>query len=249
MTDISGFGFSDGVSITVGDAPTAATFETPNLVHTTAPALSPGTLNDLEMVNPNSVAGGAGAAWFADFLDVPQAHQFHEGVESIFRAGITAGCSLGNYCPAAQVTRAQMAVFLLKAKLGRNYAPVPATGGYFPDVPADSFAAAWIEDLVRRGITAGCGGGNYCPNGIVTRAQMAVFLLKTLFGTQYEPAPATGEVFDDVPFDGFGAAWIEDLYARGVTGGCSSAPLLYCPNAPTNRGSMAVFLMRTFGLF
>ena len=247
--DVSGFGFADGVSITVGDAPTAATFETPNLVHTTAPALSPGTLNDLEMVNPNSVAGGAGAAWFADFLDVPQAHQFHEGVESIFRAGITAGCSLGNYCPAAQVTRAQMAVFLLKAKLGRNYAPVPATGGYFPDVPADSFAAAWIEDLVRRGITAGCGGGNYCPNGIVTRAQMAVFLLKTLFGTQYEPAPATGEVFDDVPFDGFGAAWIEDLYARGVTGGCSSAPLLYCPNAPTNRGSMAVFLMRTFGLF
>jgi hypothetical protein len=49
----------------------------------------------------------------------------------------------------------------------------------FNDVPASSPFCPWIEELVRRGITSGCGGGNYCPSASVTRAQMAVFLVRT----------------------------------------------------------------------
>jgi hypothetical protein len=41
------------------------------------------------------------------------------------------------------------------------------------------WAAAWIKQLVAEGITAGCGAGAYCPEAAVTRAQMAVFLVKT----------------------------------------------------------------------
>jgi hypothetical protein len=37
-------------------------------------------------------------------------------------------------------------------------------------------------------VTAGCGGGTYCPNDVVTRAQMAVFL-STTFGMPLPPAP------------------------------------------------------------
>jgi hypothetical protein len=33
--------------------------------------------------------------------------------------------------------------------------------------------------VVAEGITAGCGDGNYCPESAVTRAQMAVFLVRT----------------------------------------------------------------------
>jgi hypothetical protein len=71
-------------------------------------------------------------------------------------------------------------VFLLRAKYGAAYVP-PAATGVFNDVPVGSFAAAFIEQLAAEGITAGCGGGNYCPNGEVTRAQMAVFLVR-IFG-------------------------------------------------------------------
>ena len=39
--------------------------------------------------------------------------------------------------------------------------------------------APWVEEMARRGITSGCGGGNFCPNDSVTRAQMAVFLVTT----------------------------------------------------------------------
>jgi hypothetical protein len=73
-----------------------------------------------------------------------------------------------------------MAVFLLKAKYGAGYVP-PAVGAGtgFGDVPPDYWAGAFIKQLVTEGITAGCGSGNYCPESSVTRAQMAVFLVKT----------------------------------------------------------------------
>ena len=75
-----------------------------------------------------------------------------------------------------------MSVFLLKTLLGSSYSP-PACLGIFPDVPCSNAFAAWIEDLNRRGIAAGCGNGNYCPGNATTRGQMAVFLVKT-FGLQ-----------------------------------------------------------------
>ena len=110
---------------------------------------------------------------------------------------------------------------------------------------ADSFAAGWIEELASLGVTGGCGGGNYCPDGPVTRAQMAVFLLKTRLGSGYAP-PAAAGLFGDVPVGSFADAWIEDLYGRSITGGCSVSPLLYCPGNANTRGQMAVFLTKTF---
>src|SRR5206468_9596193 len=102
--------------------------------------------------------------WFANFLDVGSGNLFHDDVEAIVRAGITAGCGGGDYCPTAPVTRAQMAVFLLKAEHGSAYTP-PSCTGVFTDVACPGgFAADWIEELAAEGVTGGCGGGNFCPN-------------------------------------------------------------------------------------
>ena len=142
-----------------------------------------------------------------------------------------------------------MAVFMLRALLGNRYYPPPATGTVFTDVPADSFAAAWIEDLAARGITAGCGDGMYCPTDAIRRSQMAVFLLKTLLGANYEPPPATGTVFADVPADSFAADWIEDLVTRGIAAGClDRSGCATALTSVTNRAQMAIFLVKTFGL-
>ena len=115
-------------------------------------------------------------------------------------------------------------------------------------MPASDPFAPWIEELAALGVTGGCGGGNYCPDAPVTRAQMAVFLLKTLEGADYAPPARDGPVFDDVPARSLRRRWIEELSRRGVTGGCQASPLLYCPDAPDTRGQMAVFLTKTFGL-
>ena len=45
-----------------------------------------------------------------------------------------------------------------------------------------------VETIVRDGITSGCGGGNYCPSSSITRAQMAVFLLRAEHGSALRAA-------------------------------------------------------------
>jgi hypothetical protein len=184
------------------------------------------------------------------FPDVPTGNQFYNFIETVFHDGVTAGCSGGGYCPGAPVTRAQMAVFLLKSKLGSDHVPPPCTGTVFTDVPcAGGPFDPWIEELAGLGITGGCGGTLYCPGDAVTREQMAAFLLKTREGSAYVPPACTG-IFEDVPCTpGMGFSdWIEDLRDRQITGGCSASPSLYCPTSPNNRGQMAVFLVKTFGL-
>jgi hypothetical protein len=47
-------------------------------------------------------------------------------------------------------------------------------------VPPSDPAFQYIEALFASGITAGCAGGNYCPDAPLTRRQMAVFLAKAL---------------------------------------------------------------------
>lgn len=58
--------------------------------------------------------------------------------------------------------------------------PSPPGTPDFTDVPASSPQYKFIEALYHAGVTAGCGGGNYCPDSPLTRGQMAVFLAKAL---------------------------------------------------------------------
>jgi hypothetical protein len=180
------------------------------------------------------------------FSDVSFDHWARSFVEGIFRAGLTTGCGNARYCPDGQVSRAEMAVFLLRGIHGSAYTPPPATGGVFSDVPAGFWAAPWIEQLAEEGQTAGCGGGKYCPDQSVSRAEMAVFLLRAKHGPGFTPPPATGTVFADVPASFWAAAWIERLAAEGITTGCGNGS--YCPTNPVTRAEMAVFLARTFGI-
>jgi len=105
-------------------------------------------------------------------------HWAKNWIEALASDGVTSGCGNGNYCPDEPVTRAQMAVFLLRAKYGAQYTPPPVSGMVFQDVSINYWAAAWIEQFKNLGITSGCGNGNYCPDEPVTRAQMAIFLTR-----------------------------------------------------------------------
>ena len=180
------------------------------------------------------------------FADVPTSHPFYAFIENLFHSGATGGCGAGIYCPSGTVTRAQMAVFLLKGKFGASHVPPPATGLVFTDVQPGDFAADWIEELASLGITGGCGGGAYCPNNPVTRAQMAVFLLKAEHGSAYVPPPCVVPMFGDVPCSSPFAPWIQQLAAEGITAGCGGGN--YCPDDPNIRGQMAVFLVKVYGL-
>jgi hypothetical protein len=184
------------------------------------------------------------------FADVATNYWAYSYIERLVSAGITGGCGTGpvRYCPDNTITRDQMAVFLLKGIHGSAYSPPPvgvSTG--FGDVPTTHWAAAWIKQLAAEGITGGCGGGNYCPLKAVTRDQMAIFLLKAKYGSTYSP-PALGgsSGFSDVPPSHWAAAWIKQLAAEGITGGCGAGT--YCPGTAVSRAQMSIFLVKTFNL-
>jgi hypothetical protein len=72
---------------------------------------------------------------------------------------------------------------------------------------------------------------------------MAVFLLRAKYGSTYEPPPVDGSTgFSDVPPTYWAAAWIKQLAAESITGGCGTG--VYCPLKPVTREQMAVFLLR-----
>ena len=167
------------------------------------------------------------------FQDVGSGDPFAADIAWAFQAGITVGCGSGNFCPDGLVTRAQMASFLARA-LG-----LPASStDYFTDDEGSRHESS-INRLRAAGVTFGCGGTRFCPDGLVTRAQMASFLARAL-GL---PASSTDYFTDD---DGNRhESSINRLRAAGITFGCG--PGRFCPDGRVTRGQMAAFLHRAVG--
>ena len=163
---------------------------------------------------------------------------FEQNVEWLAASGVTKGCNPptnDQFCPDANVTRGQMAAFLVRAL------DLPAGGDdMFTDDDASVFEAD-IDSLASSGVTPGCGPGRFCPDGLVTRGQMAAFLNRALGDVLVAGEPTT---FSDTVGTTFEAdiAW---LSATGVTSGCGGDR--FCPDDLVTRGQMAAFLHRALG--
>ncbi|MEW6337014.1 MAG: S-layer homology domain-containing protein, partial [Acidobacteriota bacterium] len=258
LVTINGAGFLPSSAATFNGAPKPTTYLTSTQVRATLTYndLTSANIFPIAVTNPAAPEGevpappNATAPFVVHFADVPPSHPQYGSINLIRYNGITAGCDAsGNYCPASTLTRAQMAVFLLKAKHGSSYAP-PAcnpSSPIFADVACPSgFAVDWIEQFYREGITAGCGTNplRYCPDATITKAEMAVFLLKSKDGSSYTPPACTG-VFADVPCpSGFAVNWIEEIAERGVDTGCGGGN--FCPTQTVSRALMAQMVARTW---
>ncbi len=145
----------------------------------------------------NCVAGGVSL-----FSDVLPTDIFCRSVHYLASQNVTAGCSPTQYCPAPSVTRLEMSAFVARAVVAPgggaavplSYGPDPVTGfsyscdpntpnTHFDDVPVSNAFCKHAHFLWAKGIISGCGATSYCPNGPVTRDQMAKFLANG-FGVQ-----------------------------------------------------------------
>lgn len=171
----------------------------------------------------------------------------HEpNIEAIAAAGITKGCNPPDndrFCPDRPVSRSEMAAFLIRA-MGLENQLVPYQGT-FSDVPQGQWYTAYVETLAANGVTTGYADGTYRPERPVIRAEMAVFLVRA-FNTATVP-PAIG-IFDDVPPTDWYAPQAEQIYSDGITQGCRTNPLSYCPNDQVLRDQMASFLAKALGI-
>ena len=197
------------------------------------------------------------------FADVLPTHPLWRFVEGFFNKGLTTGCAINplRYCPDRGVTRAEMAVFILRALHADDptpYVPEDVEPDTFADVPVagKAWMEPWIEQFAKLGLTTGCGTTSmgkllYCPERGVTRAEMAVFLLRAKFGTAYVPMDEP-DIFVDMPVPGkdWMEPWAEQFYKLGYTTGCGGtvpgSDLKYCPERGVNRAEMATFIVRVF---
>jgi hypothetical protein len=206
------------------------------------------------LTNQAVVSGGAAAnasgfdstIVLPAFSDASNSDFFFNAVNLMRQYGITGGCSAAPplYCPNDNVTRAQMAIFVVRSVMGGDNFTYSATP-HFSDVPANTFGFQWIQKMFELGITAGCGSNNYCPNDAVTRGQMAVFVIRARLGAAADSTftyPATPSFTDADAASPF-FKWIQRMKADSITGGCGNGST-YCPNDPVTRGQMAIFIMR-----
>ncbi len=246
---IQGMQFEPGATVAVGGvAATNVQWQADFLIQAQAPALPAGSVNNVVVTNPSGLSGTLPNGYVSSFADTEQ-NLFRQYIGGIVANGLTVGCGGPNYCPLNNVTRQQMAVFLLRGKFGLCYTPPPCTGTVFDDVQcAGNGFAPWVEALAALNITGGCGGpgNNFCPTNPVNRQQMAVFLLKAFEGSSYVPPACANPTFDDVPCSNPFSPWIYELALRQITGGCGGNA--YCPTNPANRQQMSAFLVKTFSL-
>lgn len=114
------------------------------------------------------------------FTDMP-GNFADDSIRRIFGLEITNGTSPTTYSPSGDVTREQMAAFLMRLyrALGGE---TPAAPDVYPftDVSAGSFARDDIAALKTLGITTGTSATTYSPGDFVTREQMAAFLMRLI---------------------------------------------------------------------
>ncbi len=165
-------------------------------------------------------------------------------IEQIAAWEITLGCDADDatkFCPSAQITRRQMAAFLHRAVNRLGTIPDPA-GVEISDVPADAWYRTFAEWVVSTGAFA-APDGIFNPGGVVTRADMAVMMIASFpdINAVDEPEGLFNDVTDADPEV---VRAVEGMYHTGVTRGCSTTPLNYCPDQPVTRAQMASFFVR-----
>lgn len=197
------------------------------------------------------------------FLDVADDSQFFEDIYRIAARGVTVGCGGGNFCPEQNVTRGQMAAFIMRA-LGEFDPPTPPSQR-FADVPPTNIFYNFIDRLAVLSITVGCGGNNYCPDDPVRHEQMAAFMNRAT-GVPDPPTPPTQPTFCDVPTTNVFYAHIE-YYANSrnpiIWPGCDGVGTCpgsvtcnsncttgrcFCPCRNVTRREMAHILVKAFGI-
>jgi lysyl oxidase len=179
--------------------------------------------------------GGTGVTVLGRGLTCPNditGSPFEQEIWWAYDHGITTGCAPLLYCTNSSVTRGQMASFLARAM------HLPATANDFFTDDETSIYEADINRTAEAGIFTGCGSGRACPEGLVSRAEMAAFLARAL------DLPATGTDFFTDDEGSIHEADINRLAAAGITTGCGGTS--YCPTAVVRRGEMAALLYRSF---
>lgn len=196
---------------------------------------------------------------------------YFDTVNLMYSNGLTSGCSSGLFCPDSNLTRAEVAIFLVRAWSKMIYGATeafqttnpPSGTPYFSDVASGAFGFVYIQKAYELGITLGCGSGQFCPTSNVTNLQAAMFTVRTRqLTTQGCSYNCTNDNFTDFPtnqaFSDVGSGdqdfkWVQKIsthqpYGANVlasqldTGDCSVGS--FCKTTNIRRKTFSYYIVR-----
>jgi hypothetical protein len=118
-----------------------------------------------------------------------------------------------------------------------------ATAQVFADVSPSAYYFDAVNMLFSKGISSGCGTNPliYCPEQSIPRWQLAVMVVRAVFGgDKFTSSPSP--YFSDVAPGDAGFRWIQKMYELGISSGCGGGN--FCPAQTVTRDQMAIFATR-----
>ncbi|MGH0667548.1 S-layer homology domain-containing protein [Bacillus paranthracis] len=181
------------------------------------------------------VAPVATAAEESAFKDVPKGHWSADAINSMAAKGIIVGIGDGLFGFGDDVTRAQVATFMVKAK---GIEP-GSTKTPFTDVPESSIYAKFIAAAEANKIMAGLGDNKFGPDEKLTRAQMAQLLVNAYGFKADENNKKSFNDIDGLPW-ATAKSSIETLASLGIVAGEGEGK--FNPNGVVTREQAAQFI-------
>jgi hypothetical protein len=159
-------------------------------------------VNVLNLSPPATVTGS--------FSDVPTEAFAGAAIDATTKAGLINSIDGSHFAPAATIDRADVAVLLAK---GLNLPSASTSVPTFTDVPVTDYAYAAIESVTEAGLMPSLGDSTFGPRIALTRAQLAVILVRAL------DLPVDDTVtspFADVPDDSYASLYVAAAVSAGL---------------------------------
>jgi hypothetical protein len=176
------------------------------------------------------------------FVDLSRSSPHARNVDCVVWYGVAVGTSPDRFSPRRTITRGEMATFIARTLESAGYDVSSAPSAGFTDT-AGSIHERSIDIVAAAGIAKGTGDGRFEPGRIVTRGQMATFVVGAVEALVGAELTSSRRWFDDVA----GTTHERSiLIAREleISFGTSD-PRAFEPNRDMTREQMASFVART----
>ena len=122
---------------------------------------------------------------FAAFTDVAETSSYATAIEVGVDLGLIKGYDDNTFKPEGEITRAEFAAIVVRLLGQEAQAAGAAASTQFEDVPADHWAAGYVNIAVQAGVVNGYGNGNFGPDDLVAYQDAITMMVRAL---GYEPA-------------------------------------------------------------
>ena len=177
-----------------------------------------------------------------DFQDLDSVEWARTAINGLAMRGMISGRDQYTFDPNANITRAEYcqilmgAINALNAKGESTFADVPSTAWYYNAVSVAS----------QLGIVSGYGDGNFGPNGLITRQDMALMTYKTakIMNKSLEPVNAEITFEDSHEISDYAFEAVMTLQKAGIINGMTDTT--FEPHSNATRAQSAKVIFDTF---